>query len=110
MVRYATTGGASADPIDEPALKMPTPRARWLAGNHSATALAAAGQFPGSPSPSRNRHAPSDHFPRASPCNIAATDQVKMNTENPIRVPRRSTRYPEPAYMMAYAKRNAVTM
>ena len=59
----ATTGGASAEPIDEPALKIPIPSARCFGGNHSATALAAAGQFPGSPSPRMKRHAASDHFP-----------------------------------------------
>jgi hypothetical protein len=87
----ATAGGASSEPTEDPALKMPMPRARWDGGNHSATALAAAGQFPGSPSPSRNRQAASDHLPPTSPCSISATDQVVMNTVIPRRVPRRST-------------------
>ena len=38
-----------AEPIDEPALKMPMPSARSRAGNQSATAFAAAGQFPARP-------------------------------------------------------------
>src|ERR1700692_483087 len=96
-------GGAIADPSDEPALKIPTPSARCLGGNHSATALAAAGQLPGSLRPSRNRTAPNDQIPVVSACSMAAIDQVEMKTAKPRRVPNRSTRYPEPAYMMAYA-------
>ena len=80
-----------ADPIDEPALKMPMPSARCRAGNHSATALAAAGQLPGSAKPSMNRNAPSDHFPTANACSICAADQLNMNTAKPSFVPSRST-------------------
>ena len=86
-----TTGGASAEPTDDPALKMPMPSARSRGGNHSATAFAAAGHAPGSPSPSRKRNAASDHLPVAAPCSIAATDHSRMNTEKPLRVPSRST-------------------
>src|SRR5579864_1897600 len=82
-VSQATTGGAKAEPSDEPALKIPTTSARWLAGNHSAVALAAAGQFPGSRIPRRKRAPASDHLPRTNPCSIAASDQVKMNAANP---------------------------
>ena len=74
-----------------PALKMPIPRARIRAGNHSATARAAAGQLPGSPRPSNARHPASDHFPVAKPCSMAAHDQMNTKTEKPRRVPRRST-------------------
>ena len=85
-------GGAMADPSDEPALNIPTPNARCPGGNHSATALAAAGQLPGSLKPSRNRAQPSDHVPRTSACSMAATDHVATKTAKPRRVPNRSTR------------------
>ena len=39
-----------------------------------------------------------------------ALRHVKMNTANPTRVPSRSMIYPDPAYMIAYASRNVVTM
>ena len=61
-VIQATRDGAIAEPMEDPALKMPIPKARWRAGNHSATAFAAAGQLPGSAKPRRNRKAPKRPF------------------------------------------------
>ena len=80
---------------------MPTPNARCLAGNHSATAFAAAGQLPGSASPSKNRHAAREDFPTTAACSIPAADHTVTKSANPHRVPSRSTTYPEPAYPMA---------
>src|ERR1700688_1287680 len=48
----ATTGGARIAPTEEPLLKMPEASARSRSGNHSATTLTPAGQFPASPMPS----------------------------------------------------------
>ena len=85
-------GGAIADPSDDPALKMPTPSARCLGGNHSATAFAAAGQLPGSLNPSKKRTPARDQIPVVSACSMAAIDQVEIKTAKPRRVPSRSTR------------------
>ncbi len=80
-----------ADPMDEPALKMPTPSARCLAENHSDTAFAAAGQLPGSPSPSRKRQTPKETVFHAKACSMAAIDQNPIKKAKPRLVPRRST-------------------
>src|SRR2546429_3572916 len=90
-VSQETTGGASIDPTEDPALKMPTPRARCFGENHSETALVAAGQLPGSPSPSMNRHIPNVSTLVAKACSIDASDHAKINSENPFFVPIRST-------------------
>src|ERR1051325_11403775 len=108
-VSHHTTGRAVAEPIEDPALKIPTPNARCRAENHSDMAFAAAGQFPGSPKPNKNRQSPKVHVFHAAACKIAATDQRAIKHENPRFVPRRSTMYPEPAYMIAYARKNAAT-
>src|SRR4051794_26279536 len=80
-VSQEITGGERADPTDEPALKIPTPRALCRGANHSETAFVAAGQLPGSPSPSRNRQIPKLHTPVANACSIAASDHTPMNNE-----------------------------
>ena len=49
------SGGATTAPMAVPALMMPMAVERSRAGNHSATALVAAGKPPPSPAPSRNR-------------------------------------------------------
>ena len=80
---------------------MPMPMDRRSAGNHSFTALAAAGQFPGSVSPNPNRQAARLHLPTANPCIICASDHPVTKKAKPRLVPSRSTMYPDPAYMMA---------
>ena len=54
-VMIGTTIGVITAPMFVPALKRPVANARSRRGNHSATVLIAAGKFPDSPSPSRNR-------------------------------------------------------
>src|SRR3954451_11817572 len=50
--------GAIAPPIDDPLSKKAVASPRSCLGNHSDTALVAAGQFPDSPAPRRNRKNP----------------------------------------------------
>src|SRR3954447_2533042 len=49
------SGGARMEPIAAPLLKIAMPKARSRMGNHSATVLAAPGQFPASPNPRTKR-------------------------------------------------------
>ena len=53
-----TVSGASTAPTFAPELKMPFASARSRFGNHSATALTAAGKLPASPSPKPKRATP----------------------------------------------------
>src|SRR5947209_4684963 len=101
MVSPEMTGGAITEPADEPALNMPTPSARCFGANHSDTALVAAGQLPGSPSPSKKRAAANDQTPVQKACSMAANDQTPMKREKLFFVPSRSTTYPDPAYIIA---------
>src|SRR5260370_41977806 len=54
---HTTSGGAMIEPTIVPPLKMPTPSARSLGGNHSATTLVEPEKLPHSPVPSQNRRA-----------------------------------------------------
>ena len=56
---YAIPGGATMPPTAVPALMMPMAVDRSRAGNHSATALVAAGKPPPSPMPRSSRLAAS---------------------------------------------------
>src|SRR5688572_13660690 len=54
-VIHGTAKGVSSAPTFVPELKMPVASARSFRGNHSATALMAAGKLPASPMPKANR-------------------------------------------------------
>jgi hypothetical protein len=103
----AIAGGATTAPTAVPALMMPIASERSRAGNHSETALVAAGNPPPSPTPRRKRLTISDRKPVARPWLAEAIDQPIITISRPRRVPSRSTRAPPPAYMTAYASRNA---
>jgi hypothetical protein len=66
-------------PMAAPLLKMPHASARSCAGNHSVATLTPAGQFPASPTPSRNRNEARDQGPRANACRIPAVDHTNMH-------------------------------
>jgi hypothetical protein len=66
-----TSAGAIAPPMDEPLSKRDTAQPRSCLGNHSDTALVAAGQLADSPSPSRNRKMAKLRKPLASDVSIA---------------------------------------
>src|SRR6185312_14994052 len=92
---HATRGGANMAPIAEPLLNIPDASARSRSGNHSATTLTPAGQFPASPIPKRDRNRPSDHGPRESAWSSAAADHHAAQSAKPKRVPKRSSKGPE---------------
>ncbi len=94
-----TSGGVMIAPIAAPPWMSPCTKARSFAGYHSLTTRKAAMKFPDSPSPSRNRSAPSDHTPTASACDMLASDHHTMKTLSASRAPQRSTRKPEPTYI-----------
>src|SRR3989442_8888977 len=74
LYRPMTSSGAIAPPIDEPLSKSATAQPRSRFGNHSETALVAAGQFADSPAPSRKRKKAKLRNPTANEVNIAATE------------------------------------
>ena len=67
------------DPLSKIATAMP----RSLAGNHSETALVAAGQLPASPMPSINRAARNDHSPLHKACSMPDTDHHAAKSHSP---------------------------
>src|SRR3954471_13235213 len=69
-----TMNGATAPPRAEPLSNIATAQARSFAGNHSATALVAAGQLQASPAPSRNRKARKPARPCANVVPHATTE------------------------------------
>ena len=76
-------GGATTAPTAVPALISPMAVDRSRTGNHSATALVAAGKPPPSPAPSRKRLAASIQKPVARPWLAQASDQKTMMTAKP---------------------------
>ena len=80
----AISGGASRLPPPCPALMMPIAVERSWAGNHSATALVAAGKPPPSPIPRRNRLTASNPKVAASPWLAHASDHQTMITRKPL--------------------------
>src|SRR5207237_565697 len=72
----AMAGGATTAPAAVPALIIPIAVDRSLAGNHSETALVAAGKPPPSPIPKRKRQTSSEQKPVARPCVAVASDQA----------------------------------
>ncbi len=78
------------EPNATPQLKIAMPKARSRTGNHSAITLAAPGQLPASPSPSRKRSALRLRSPVAKAWPISANDHSNTESVKPRRVPRRS--------------------
>src|SRR4051794_7877903 len=102
--------GAIAPPIDEPLSKNAVARARSFFGNHSETALVAAGQFADSPSPSRNRNARKVVKPCAAEVTTETIEYQRTVKVSPRLVPIRSRRRPNVACPNTYAARKAITM
>ncbi len=84
-----------AAPIDEPLSNRATAQPRSRRGNHSDTALVAAGQLAASPAPSRNRKPQKLKRPLDSDVSMAATEYQTTARLRPLRVPSRSTRRPD---------------
>ena len=95
----AISGGARMPPTAVPALMMPMAVERSRTGNHSATALVAAGNPPPSPTPSNNLLAASMAKLAANPWLAQARDQNTMIDRNPRRVPNASISLPPMMYI-----------
>src|SRR6266700_992892 len=93
-LRATNAGGPIIDATFEPALKTPVAKARSFLGNHSATALMAAGKLPASPRPSMLLQKPSPTTEPVSACNPAATDHHRIDVAYPMYVPNRSMNLP----------------
>src|SRR5947207_15964248 len=87
LYRPTTSSGAIAPPIEEPLSKRATAQPRSRFGNHSETALVAAGQFADSPAPSRKRKKAKLFSPTAKEVSIAAIEYQITVTVSPLRVP-----------------------
>src|SRR5580704_1391108 len=94
MLSQTKAGGPSIDDSVVPELNIPVANARSLGGNHSATALIAAGKLPASPKPSMARQNPKPSMDCASTCSPAAADHHKVAAAYPMRVPKRSMKFP----------------
>src|SRR5580658_6905268 len=95
--------GAIAPPIDEPVSKQAVARARSRFGNHSATALVAAGQFADSPAPRKNRNVAKLAKPFARDVSMETIEYQITVRVRPRRVPMRSIRRPNTVCPMEYA-------
>lgn len=73
---------------------MATAQLRSRAGNHSATALPAAGQFADSPKPNKNRKKQRLRRPITSDVSMATTEYQATVNVRPRRVPTRSIKRP----------------
>src|SRR5688500_2994024 len=80
---------ASAAPTDEPLSNRATAHPRSRRGNHSLTALVAAGQFAASPAPSRKRRPTKLAKPDAPAVSIAIVEYQSTARDKPLRVPKR---------------------
>src|SRR5579863_364015 len=102
--------GATAPPMDDPVSKQAVASARSRFGNHSETALVAAGQFADSPAPRKNRNPAKLKKPLASDVSIDTIEYQITVSVRPRRVPIRSMRRPNPVWPMEYATRNAIAI
>src|SRR3954467_9947298 len=101
----STMKGATAPPIEEPLSKNAVASERSRLGNHSDTALEAAGQLADSPAPKQKRQ-------RAKPTNTFASEVAADTREyqatlsvNPRLVPIRSISQPKRVCPAEYATR-----
>src|ERR1041385_6048891 len=94
LYRPITSIGAIAPPIEEPLSNRATAQPRSLFGNHSATALVAAGQFADLPAPRRKRKNAKLRRPPARAVSIAAIEYQMTVIVRPFRVPIRSIKRP----------------
>ena len=86
--------GATALPIIDALLKMPTANARSRTGNHCATTLLPPEKLPHSPVPSQNRKKLKCSSEVATACRALAMDHHITAKVSPKRAPRRSISQP----------------
>src|SRR5216684_6451072 len=94
VTSQTTSGGAMTEPTMVPPLKIPTPSARSLGGNHSPTTLVEPEKLPHSPVPSQKRRRLNCPTEFASPCMALAIDHQISANEKPRRAPQRSISIP----------------
>src|SRR5215470_4933068 len=94
LYRAKMSAGAIAPPIDEPLSNNATAQPRSFFGNHSATALVAAGQLADSPAPSKKRKNAKLRKPPANDVSMAAIEYQMTVIVRPLRVPMRSIKRP----------------
>src|SRR6185295_11846471 len=87
LYRPTTSNGAIAPPIDDPLSNRATAQPRSFFGNHSETALVAAGQLADSPAPSKKRKNAKLRSPIESDVSIAAIEYQMTVIVKPFRVP-----------------------
>src|SRR5580698_6538656 len=77
---HGIVSGATIDPMFDPELKIPVASDLSFFGNHSATAFSAAGKFPDSPKPRKNRTTPNPSAVLTSAWLSAATLQIPIDS------------------------------
>src|SRR5690349_19880724 len=97
--------GATAPPMDEPLSKNAVANPRSSFGNHSDTALVAAGQLPDSPAPSKERKPAKLYIPFAKDVAIATSEYQATVKLRPRRVPTTSINRPFRVWPRVYAIR-----
>src|ERR1700689_1444664 len=102
--------GAIAPPIDDPVSKQAVASARSRFGNHSPTALVAAGQFADSPAPSKNRNVAKLTKPLANEVGMETIEYQITGSVSPRGVPMGSMRRPNTVCPIEYATRKAIAM
>src|ERR1700745_1707473 len=100
--------GAMAPPMEEPLSKKAVANPRSCLGNHSETALVAAGQFPDSAAPRKKRKPRKDKKPRAKGVSRETREYQATVIVKPRLVPTRSIRRPQSVWPIEYAKRKAI--
>src|SRR5438128_2646931 len=98
-----------APPIEEPLSKRAVASPRSRLGNHSDTALEAAGQLPDSPAPSKNRNAAKLRNPVAIEVQIETIEYPNTVKLRPRLVPNRSMSRPNTVWPMEYAMRKPMS-
>src|SRR5580704_1916683 len=89
------TNGAIAPPMEEPLSNNAVASPRSRLGNHSETALVAAGQLADSPKPSRKRNPAKLFQPVPSAVSIETTEYQMTKIVSRRRVPKRSSSFPQ---------------
>src|SRR6476469_2210883 len=95
--------GAIAPPMEDPLSKIAVASARSCLGNHSETALVAAGQLADSPAPSKKRNRPKLYRPPARGVSTETSEYHATAKVKPRRVPILSISRPNTVWPIAYA-------
>src|SRR5882757_9398552 len=102
--------GAMAPPMEEPLSNKAVANPRSCFGNHSETALVAAGQFPDSAAPRKKRKPRKEQNPRAKGVKRETREYQATVMVKPRLVPTRSIRRPQNVWQRKKNQRKAITM